>query len=80
MKHTIITILLLLLTLSTSHLYAQLQGQARIDSLLKELPIQKEDTNKVKLLNELSYGYWLINPDEGIKYGQNGLELATKLG
>jgi len=31
-------------------LYAQKQGQLRIDSLLKELPLQKEDTGKVKVL------------------------------
>jgi len=56
-----------------------LAGQALIDSLLKELPRQKEDTNKVKLLNKLSSGYWKIKPDEGIRYGQKSLELATKL-
>jgi len=57
-----------------------LQGQPRIDSLLKELPKQKEDTNKVKFLNSLSHGYCNINPDEGMKYGQLEQELATKLG
>jgi len=71
--------------LSCGNLYAQkaasapLAGQAFIDSLLKELPKQKEDTNKVKLLNSLSYGYSKVNPDDGIKYGQQELELATKL-
>jgi len=60
-------------------LHAQKQGQAAIDSLLKELPKQKEDTSYVKLLINLSSGYWRINPNEGIKYGQQGLELAIKL-
>ena len=55
------------------------QGQALINSLLKEIPKQKEDTNKVKLLNNLSFDYSNINPDEGIKYGQQAMELATKL-
>lgn len=79
MKLQIKYLLLLLLTLSTGHLYAKLQGQAKIDSLLKELPRQKEDTNKAKLLNDLSYGYSGINPDEGIKYAMQDLELAAKL-
>ena len=56
-----------------------LAGQPLIDSLLKELPKQKEDTNKVNILNGLSSAYRLSNPDEGIKYGQQELELATKL-
>ena len=59
--------------------YAQKQGQTLIDSLLQELPKAKEDTNKVNLLNDLSSDYKRINPDEGIKYGQMGLELAAKL-
>ena len=59
--------------------FAQLQGQAKIDSLLKELPRLKEDTNKVKLLNNLSSAYYSINPDEGIKFGQQGLYLSVKL-
>ncbi|MCO6494033.1 MAG: hypothetical protein J5I98_36785 [Phaeodactylibacter sp.] len=51
----------------------QKQGQARIDSLLLELPRASEDTNKVLLLATLSYNYYPINPDEGIKYGNEGL-------
>jgi tetratricopeptide (TPR) repeat protein len=59
--------------------YAQKQGQPLIDSLLKELPKQKEDTNKVNIINELSREYRPVNPDEGIKYAIQALELATKL-
>jgi adenylate cyclase len=77
----IISCLITLLILSTGELYAEkLQGQAMIDSLLKELPRQKEDTNKVRLLVALSDAYCTINPDEGLKFGQQGLDLATKLG
>jgi len=89
MKQRLTSFLIILLTLCCCNFYAQKptdakamagkQGQAKIDSLLKELPKQKEDTNKVKLLNILSSGYWKINTDEGIKYGQQSLELATKL-
>jgi len=79
MKQFLKSLLILLLTLSCGNGYAQLQGQAKIDSLLKELPRQKEDTNKVKVLNALSYSYRNINPDEGLKYGQQDSDLAAKL-
>jgi adenylate cyclase len=79
MKRILIILLTINWSLLTIHCSAQKQGQARIDSLLTELPRQKEDTNQVKLLNELSNGYSQINPSEGIKYGQLGLKLATKL-
>ncbi len=73
-------VIILLVSLSATHAaFAQKQGQAAIDSLLHELPKQKEDTNKVKLLYSVSANYRRINPDEGIKYGQQALDLATKL-
>jgi tetratricopeptide (TPR) repeat protein/serine phosphatase RsbU (regulator of sigma subunit) len=58
---------------------AQQQGQAKIDSLLKELPNIKEDTNAVKLLSNLSFEYYLINPDNGIKFGEQGVKVAKKI-
>jgi class 3 adenylate cyclase len=64
---------------NSSPLFAQKQGQAKIDSLLKELPKAKEDTNKVKLLDDLSYEYYTINPDDGIKYGEQCLHLSEML-
>ena len=60
-------------------IYAQKQGMARIDSMLQALPKQKEDTNKVNLLNDLAHDYHSINPDDGIKYARQALDLATKL-
>ncbi len=62
----------------TPPVFAQKQGQALIDSLLKELPAKKEDTAKVKLLEKLSYEYTNVNPDEGIKYGKQALALAEQ--
>ena len=59
--------------------HAQLQGQPLIDSLVKELPKAKEDTNKVMMLNDLGLTYYSINPDEGLKFAQQGLELAEKI-
>ncbi|MCO5252482.1 MAG: tetratricopeptide repeat protein [Candidatus Kapabacteria bacterium] len=58
---------------------AQLEGQARIDSLLKELPKIKEDTNAVNLLSELSFLYYSINPDKGIEFGNKGLKISGKI-
>ncbi len=58
---------------------AQLQGQPLIDSLITQLPKANEDTNKVILLNDLSLTYYSINPDEGLKFGKQGLALAEKL-
>ena len=52
---------------------AQLQGQDRIDSLLRELPKAKEDTNKVKLLIDLSHTFYSINPGEGPKLWKTGI-------
>ena len=62
-----------------NQLSAQLQGQGRVDSLLRQLPKANEDTNKVKLLIDLSHTYYSINPDEGLNYGKQGLTLAEKL-
>lgn len=73
-------LILLLIALATSQAYAQRQGQPLIDSLLARLPKEKEDTNKVILLNDLGLMYYSINPDEGIKFGKEGLALAEKLG
>ncbi len=70
-------IIITLFTLNTAK--SQLQGQAKIDSLLKELPKMKKDTNGVNLLKDLSFLYYGINPDEGIKYGKQGLKIAENI-
>jgi adenylate cyclase len=75
MKFTYI-VLLLALPLSV---YARKQGQARIDSLLTELPAAKDDTNKVKLLNDLAINFSAIKPDSGILFGEQALKLAQAL-
>jgi class 3 adenylate cyclase len=73
----LLIIITLLFTINTAK--AQLQSQTKIDSLLKELPKMKEDTNRVNLLAVLSKEYHRINPDEGIKYGDQGLNLSNDL-
>jgi len=73
-------LLLLIITICAGkQSLAQLQGQDRIDSLLSQLPKANEDTNKVKLLIDLSHTYYSINPDEGLNFGKQGLALAEKL-
>jgi adenylate cyclase len=64
---------------STANAHAQKQGPALIDSLTSELVKAKEDTGKVNILNALSATYRKINTDEGLKYGSQALEMATRL-
>ncbi len=73
-------LLLFTITCSVFTASAQKQGQPLIDSILTELPKAKEDTNKVLLLNDLSFELFSINPNEGLKYANQQLELANKLG
>jgi len=79
MKKSLITITILLLLFYIPVLFAQKQGQELIDSLQKELPKMKEDTNKVKVYEKISFTYYNINPDKGIKYGEKALSLSQKL-
>jgi serine phosphatase RsbU (regulator of sigma subunit)/tetratricopeptide (TPR) repeat protein len=72
------TIILLILILFAD-LSAQKQGQDLIDSLIKEIPKVRDDTNYVKILAQLSYNYYSIDPDKGIKYALECLEIAQKL-
>ncbi|MBS1657187.1 MAG: tetratricopeptide repeat protein [Bacteroidetes bacterium] len=58
---------------------AQKSGQDRIDSLLSVLQTSEGDTNQVNLLSDISFTYYSIDPDEGIKYGKQALDLAEKL-
>src|SRR4051812_18367785 len=74
-----ILILIIITVYAQKQSTAQLEGQIRIDSLLRVLPKASEDTNKVKLLIDLSHTYYSINPDEGIRFGKQGLALAQKL-
>ncbi len=70
-----IIILLLLPVVSKG----QTVEQIHIDSMLKRLSVLRNDTSKVKLLNDISFTYFTVNPDEGIRFGQQGESLAEKL-
>lgn len=76
MKRILIILFTINCSLLTVPCSAQLEGRAKIDSLLKELPKQKEDTNKVKLLLGLSNTY---SNDNAVSDANKGLELAKKL-
>ena len=58
---------------------AQTRKQSVIDSLKDIIACAGEDTNKVVLLNALSYAYGNFNPDSGMAYGKQSLTLASRL-
>lgn len=58
---------------------AKLRGQARIDSLLQVLPKETADTQKVKILSLLSFDYSSMDPEKGIKFGNEAVALAEKI-
>ncbi len=53
--------------------------QLNIDSLLKEIAAQKDDTTKVKTLRNLSIAYKGVENGLGKKYLQESFSLATRL-
>lgn len=51
-----------------------------IDSLIQELSkTSAESLERVEIMNTLGYEYWIINPDQSIKYGRDALQLSTQL-
>ena len=50
-----------------------------IDSIKKVLAAQRNDTNKVKLLIQVSNFYWGVSPDTSVVYAQKAFDLAEKL-
>ncbi len=52
-----------------------------IDSLKDALErTTSENQQKVDILNDLGYRYWIVNSRESVKYGQNALLLSNQLG
>jgi tetratricopeptide (TPR) repeat protein len=71
------TLIVFCFTMFIVHLHGQLSV---MDSLLFELKSAKNDTNKVNLLNELSYQSYRDGAFEAeMKYGKQALDLAKKL-
>jgi tetratricopeptide (TPR) repeat protein len=80
MKQLLKLLIVLLSIMGGASLYAQKQGQPFIDSLLKELPKQKDDTNKVNILEDLAFEYYRFSmPDSGIIFGEKENALAIKI-
>jgi len=69
-------IFLLLLVSFSANCFAQ---NKTIDSLKNALAISKEDTNKVWLLNELSFSYTWSFADTAVLYAQQALQLSQRL-
>jgi len=59
--------------------FAQGEEQKSINILLEKLKVDKNDSDKTDLLDSIAYLYKDINPDEGIKYARQELDLAVKL-
>lgn len=57
------------------------KGRGRHESILScsNYPVHRRIPTKCCCFTTLSYNYYPINPDEGIKYGNEGLALANKL-
>jgi len=79
MKLYIKSIVILFTILTTNNLFAQKQGQAIIDSLLKALPAAIDDTNKVILYTNLSDYCSNYSIDSGVLFGEKANALATRL-
>lgn len=57
---------------------ARLRGAAYADSLLHVLLAMPDDSNKVRVLVDLAFYYSTAQPDSGLLYGRQGLELASR--
>jgi signal transduction histidine kinase len=61
------------------NLLCQTQGPAKLDSMLKVLAGEKEDTNMVKTLSRISQYYYYAAPLNAFPYANMALALAEKL-
>ncbi|MFZ4562835.1 MAG: sensor histidine kinase [Bacteroidales bacterium] len=74
-----ITAVILMVLLGFQAVHAQKEGQARIDSLLSELPKIKEDTTKVRLLATICFEMRNINPRQALNHGLEALQISERL-
>lgn len=59
---------------------AQKQGQALIDSLVNEIPKEKDDTLRAKIIYQLVLKYTESDPDKTMEYAETGLSISRKAG
>jgi len=57
--------------------HAALRGQPRIDSLLERLGQTNEDAPRFFLLDDLASTYKTIDPNAGLRYGEEALQIAV---
>jgi two-component system sensor histidine kinase UhpB len=55
------------------------QNESMMDSLLKILKTANEDTNQVKILNQISYKFPRNKPEMALKYADEALKMSLKL-
>jgi len=76
MKHLLLTILLL----APFGSYAQLQGKAKLDSVLAALPAMARDTTTVLVMAEISRTLSDIDPKQGLLIAKQAVALGDSLG
>lgn len=79
MRYKLLILFLFILFLLPHYVHSQNRELAKLELLKAKLKSSQEDTNKVKLLNSISFQYNSIDPTEGILYGKKSLDLAKKL-
>ncbi|WP_324180301.1 tetratricopeptide repeat protein [Aquimarina gracilis] len=60
-----------------TNIYSQNKKADSLKNILDQY--QKNDTTKVKLLNDIGFEYWITDANESISYGQNALQLSKEL-
>ena len=73
-KFTFATGLILLVSLLSK---GQIQGRARVDSLINSVSISHSDSVRTIIYTELGFSFTSINCDSGILFARKGLELAA---
>ncbi|GAB2814684.1 tetratricopeptide repeat-containing sensor histidine kinase [Ferruginibacter profundus] len=71
---------LLLIIFPGNTTIAQKQGQAFIDSLINEIPKEKDDTLRAKIIYKIVLKYAESDPDKTIAFAKTGLDLSRKAG
>jgi signal transduction histidine kinase len=69
----------LLFTMLSIAGFSQKKGPDLIDSLQRELPRLKEDTTKVRALQQLSFAWYQVDIRKSFGPGEEGLRLAERL-
>lgn len=65
---------------ASTGLFAQAVGREKLDSLIMRLKVNQHDTDRINLLNDIAYDYSYIEPDSGLIYGKQAVELAEQVG